>query len=61
MAKTGRIGLRIHPQLLKKLEREARAQDRSISWLVESYIKQGLGLMPERQPPQTLNGQSAAA
>ena len=54
MAKSDRICLRIAPALRKRLEREARAQERSLSWLIEFYVKAGLGLAEPPQPTTVL-------
>ena len=40
----GMISFRIDPAVEKRLKVEAQAQERPVSWLIEFYIKAGLGL-----------------
>jgi Ribbon-helix-helix protein, copG family. len=50
----GLISFRIDPAVEKRLKVEAEARERSVSWLIEFYVKAGLGLakVPRRQSAQ---------
>ena len=52
MAKTAPLGLRVEPEMKEALERAARAEDRSVSYLVDRVMRQWLVQQGHLKPPE---------